>query len=275
VANPQAENGHLDLANEIVEAMAHLQLSGYESRLLWVLWRKTYAWHKKMDSISLSQFSEATGIIIHNIPRYLKRLAQRNIITIDNSARITSYQFQKDYTKWIYDTKVLSNLILSNTIVSNPIVSELRVSKTQIDTIKIDNQPVSKLIDTKETITKETITKEINNNIVQGGGFPLNGQKEKHGEFQNVLLSATDIQKLNQSFGEKETNRLIENTSSWFASKGVASKYKNHYATILNYAKRGIGGENGTNRPGDKTDKPEEDSGDKFTKGRYGHMVQR
>jgi len=62
MASPQIEHGHLDLANELVEALARTQLNGYESRILWAVWRKTYAWHKKEDWISFSQFKELTKI---------------------------------------------------------------------------------------------------------------------------------------------------------------------------------------------------------------------
>ena len=44
MASPQREDGHLDLANDIVEKLAKTQLSGYESRILWALLRKTWGW---------------------------------------------------------------------------------------------------------------------------------------------------------------------------------------------------------------------------------------
>jgi len=33
-ANPQAEDGHIDIANEIAEALMKVNLSAYESRIL-------------------------------------------------------------------------------------------------------------------------------------------------------------------------------------------------------------------------------------------------
>ena len=42
MANPQSENGHIDIANEIGEALSRINFSAYESRILWVIWRKTY-----------------------------------------------------------------------------------------------------------------------------------------------------------------------------------------------------------------------------------------
>ena len=58
MANPQAENGYTPIANEIVEALYRVNLSAYESRVLWYLCRKIYGWSKKTDWIALSQFSK-------------------------------------------------------------------------------------------------------------------------------------------------------------------------------------------------------------------------
>lgn len=96
MASPQIENGHIDIANEIAETLAKTKLSGYETRYLWVLWRKTYGWHKKTDIISNSQFVQETGIHKQHIYRTEQRLLKRNIVT-KNGYEIS---FQKDYTRW-------------------------------------------------------------------------------------------------------------------------------------------------------------------------------
>ena len=56
-------------------------------------------------------------------------------------------------------------------------------------------------------------------------------EKEKYGEFKNVLLTSEEYHKLEQA------NLLpyIEKLSSYIASKG--KKYKSHYATILTWAR--------------------------------------
>jgi phage replication O-like protein O len=104
-ANPQAEDGHTDIANEIAEALAKVNLSAYESRTLWVILRKTYGWHKKMDRISITQFEKATGLKRRHVHRTLCKLVERNIVTRTGNSRIISYGFQKDYTKWEDITK--------------------------------------------------------------------------------------------------------------------------------------------------------------------------
>jgi hypothetical protein len=57
-------------------------------------------------------------------------------------------------------------------------------------------------------------------------------EKEKYGEFKNVLLTEEEYHKL------EESNLLpyIEKLSSYIASKG--KKYKSHYATILTWSRK-------------------------------------
>ncbi len=94
--NPQVENGFIKIASEIAEALMRTQLSGYQIRILCAVWRKTYGWKKKEDSISVSQFAKMTGIAPGHISRTLKELEMRNIIT--RSASKT--KFNKRYSQW-------------------------------------------------------------------------------------------------------------------------------------------------------------------------------
>lgn len=59
--------------------------------------------------------------------------------------------------------------------------------------------------------------------------------RHKHGEYQNVLLSDTDLAKLKEEFPSDWQER-IERLSSYMASTGKS--YKNHLATIRNWARR-------------------------------------
>lgn len=64
-------------------------------------------------------------------------------------------------------------------------------------------------------------------------------KKEKKcvcGEFKNVRLKEEELQKLNEKFGEDNSQLLIEELSGYIASSG--KKYKSHYATLLNWGKR-------------------------------------
>lgn len=72
--------------------------------------------------------------------------------------------------------------------------------------------------------------------------------KKVYGEFQNVLLTDKEFQKLVEKFGEPETLKLVERMSTGIASKGY--KYKSHYATALTWKAKNSpqGASNGTSR---------------------------
>ena len=97
MAHPQLEDGYTEIANEILEALYRINLSPYESRVLWFIIRKTYGWHKKSDRIPLSQIAEGTEILIPHVSRALRSLISRQIITRIGNNRIG---FQKDYAQW-------------------------------------------------------------------------------------------------------------------------------------------------------------------------------
>ena len=59
-------------------------------------------------------------------------------------------------------------------------------------------------------------------------------EKNKYGEFKNVLLTDEEYQKLKDRFNDYEEK--IENLSYYLKSKG--DKYKSHYGTILNWARK-------------------------------------
>lgn len=59
---------------------------------------------------------------------------------------------------------------------------------------------------------------------------------EIYGELRKVLLTAEEYGKLVERFGEDATQYLISELDTGIASKGY--KYKSHYATLLNWARR-------------------------------------
>src|SRR4030042_1052805 len=53
-----------------------------------------------MDQISVSQFQKKTGLDRRNLARTLDRLVNRKIVVKIDNTFITTYGFQKDYSKW-------------------------------------------------------------------------------------------------------------------------------------------------------------------------------
>ncbi|HAJ78551.1 MAG TPA: hypothetical protein DCO75_02165, partial [Fibrobacteres bacterium] len=61
-------------------------------------------------------------------------------------------------------------------------------------------------------------------------------QKKKYGDYQHVLLSDKEYEKLNTSIGSSETNRMIRELDDGIELHGY--KYKNHYLAILKWKSR-------------------------------------
>jgi len=63
-----------------------------------------------------------------------------------------------------------------------------------------------------------------------------NKDKSIYGEFKNVQLTDQELQKLNDNLGKSNTLSLIEKLSTY--KKSTGKKYKDDYATLLNWSRR-------------------------------------
>ena len=88
------------------------------------------------------------------------------------------------------------------------------------------------------------------NDISSSTAQPKKPVKHKHGEYDNVLLTDAELDKLKAEYPDWQER--IDRLSAYIASKGA--KYKSHYATIRNWARK----------DGEKHGKPE-GTGDAFS----------
>ena len=103
MANPQAENGHTDIAHEVLEALMGAKLTGTQWDLVMVVIRMTWGFHKKQDYISLKQFHKLTGRHRNLIARELTALQGRNILQQTQKPiqdRAAKWKFNKDWEAW-------------------------------------------------------------------------------------------------------------------------------------------------------------------------------
>lgn len=101
----------------------------------------------------------------------------------------------------------------------------------------VGQNDLTNTIDYTETTTETT--KDIPSRSVEQDSARTNTKKKapvkhKYGEFKNVLLTDDELKKLQDKFVDWEER--IERLSSYIGSKGV--KYKSHYITILNWARK-------------------------------------
>ena len=168
--SPQKENGFTGIANETMDNLCKLPLSDYESRILHVIFRKTYGWNKKSDVISLSQFSNLTNIRTQHVARTIKELVVRNIIKVNYlTPQTIEYSFQKDYDLWdkktqldlVLESQLLPIQVVPNEVVPIQVVPNQVVPNEDTGTTYSGNQVVPKQVVTKEILQKQ-ITKANN-----------------------------------------------------------------------------------------------------------------
>lgn len=104
------------------------------------------------------------------------------------------------------------------------LVENLGVENLGVENLGIENV---RQLSTKESSTDKSNTKESNTKKKE--------PRHKYGEYQNVLLSDSDMEKLKAEF-PTEWEERIEKLSYYMESKGVS--YKNHLATIRNWARK-------------------------------------
>ncbi len=243
MANPQLEDGHTQIANEILEHLVKMHLSPNQWQVLLCVIRKTYGFHKKVDYIANFQICDATGLCKAVVSRSLEYLERVNLIY-----RQGKYiGLQKDWERWgklaerstkvssiANNEKLAEQSTLAIKLAEQSTNGKLAISTTKLaisttelaeQSTKVSSCAVAQKI--KDTITKDTI------------------QKKEYGEFRNVKLFGEEYESLVVKFGEVDAIERIERLSSYIASKN--KRYNSHYATILNWARRDNGGcENGT-----------------------------
>lgn len=100
VGNPQVEDGHTKIANELLDAIIRFDFTKRELNLVLFVIRKTYGYNKKQDWIALSQFSIGTGFSKGNVSEAIKALVSKNVFLKQELKNIYVIGLNKNYTKW-------------------------------------------------------------------------------------------------------------------------------------------------------------------------------
>lgn len=153
------------------------------------------------------------------------------ILTLLSESKLTKNEFYKSRNKLkqfgLLDFKERggnrATIYKMNSVVSLYGTQMNTQTMTQMD-IQIGTKSVTQSVNILKTKNQKLKTKNKKEII-----------KEKFGEFENVLLSADELQKLKSKLGA-ETESYIERLSSYIASSG--KRYKSHYATILSWTQK-------------------------------------
>lgn len=136
MASPQTENGYVRIANEIMDQLSVLMLTGREWNIVMFVLRKTWGWGKPDDLISLTQFQRGCKMRRGQVCGLLKSLVHKKILLKKGSV----YKFNKNYEQWVVPA-------------SGPVSSSGLVPRGIIRVVPSSGQ-------TKESNTNTIVTKE-------------------------------------------------------------------------------------------------------------------
>ncbi len=273
------EDGTTPIANLLLEAVAMAKISGLQKGAILYLWRRTYGWIEdgkrlKERKIPLTEWINALDSEKSRVSKTLSELETMRIISRRIADIWGGYYYSlnthiKSWNSGCLNIAKLSEMITVGdftTVVQNATVGENATIETlptvdqtdkttvgenatietlptvdQTDKTTVGENATQQLAKTTTpTLYKEILKKDIKKDIAS---------KKAYGEFNNVLLTDTEYQKLKDKFNDSLSEK-VESLSGGIASKGY--KYKSHYAAILNWdrmdKKRGQNGGTGTNQ---------------------------
>jgi len=207
---PQVENGYIKIANELIEELSKLYLSGNEWRVIMVVIRKTYGWNKKTDHISLTQFQKATNLSRPSVVRSLKKLVAKQILVAKQQPFIKEYGLNKHYKEWAN-----SYTDTSSRFATTP-------SSYTATTLVAKQQPklVAKQQHTKDN--KDTIQKTL-----------LQKTYTSLKDLDNFALEEIAFKyKVPLSFVRSK----LDDMTNWLGAKG--RRYKNYKSALMNWVKQ-------------------------------------
>ena len=99
-ASPQVEDGYIQIANELMDAMISYPFKNSELKIVLTIIRKTYGWKKKKEQLSFLQISGLAKVSMRHTKRVIKRLVLDNIVLKEKMGNNNVLGLNKDYCSW-------------------------------------------------------------------------------------------------------------------------------------------------------------------------------
>lgn len=112
----------------------------------------------------------------------------------------------------------------------------IRISNGVVTVINWEKRQYSEGYSRVKNFRKRKSNAEDNDRVEENREEKIKIDKNIYGEFKKVLLTEEEFKKIVARYGDKNTQFLIQELDTGIASKGY--KYRSHYATILNWARR-------------------------------------
>jgi len=111
MANPRNINAYLRIPKQVALALTKCQLSGYAWRIIWVIWLKTWGWHKDQDWISYGQLSEMAGISRPKACAEVKKLIDLGMVKRYPNPKKLLLSFNQNIDEWVLPKKGAQQLV--------------------------------------------------------------------------------------------------------------------------------------------------------------------
>ncbi len=102
MASPQLENGYTQLSNELLEAIIKYPFGKRSLKIILIILRETYGWHRKKKQISFGKIAEKAPIDRRNVIYTCNILFKHNILfkqKLKNNKNI--WGINKNYEEWL------------------------------------------------------------------------------------------------------------------------------------------------------------------------------
>ena len=104
--NPQKENGHREINNDIYHALMAAKLPGAVYQIVFTVIDKTWGFAKQEAPISLSQFESLTSLSHQSVRLAVKQAEGIRLIVVNRvSTKVSEYMFNKHYDTWLIGRK--------------------------------------------------------------------------------------------------------------------------------------------------------------------------
>ncbi len=105
--NPQRENGHREIANDVFRELIKADLTGAELKVCMSVISHTWGFSKLSDAIPTQQIARETGLALRTVKQTVKLLKARRFICSQPSTRVihgspvNEYLFNKHWDTWL------------------------------------------------------------------------------------------------------------------------------------------------------------------------------
>ena len=234
--NPQKENGHREINNDIYHTLMATKLPGAVCQIVLTVIDRTWGFAKHGAPISLAQFQRMTGLSHSGVCSAIKQAEQLRLLVIERySTKVSEYMFNKHYDTWLTSPpESTSTSPPEDTSERNRLVHQRvqDLSTREYKTSPPESTSTSPVATPRTEPVKKLFKETLKETLKEKGA-----KKKRYGEFNNVLLSDKEYQKLVDKWGEAECLRMIEVLSSGMQSR-KKYRYDDHYAAILSWKRR-------------------------------------